>query len=120
MQAAAWLPKSLPWIPPDHDESVVNAVRAFKAGIANAYQQQVAWRYLMYVTRATDEFQDLSFRPGGEEGRRASDFAEGSRFVGMMFNKLLRPEFTPKPPPVIQPTIQKRMRQRRAQKVVAS
>lgn len=115
---AVWLPKSLPWIPPDHTDEVVMAIRAFEAGNANAGQQQTAWRYLMYLTRASGEFQDLSFRPGGAEGRRATDFAEGMRFVGMMLRKLLRPEFTPQPKtPALPVSVQKRFRERRAKKV---
>lgn len=114
---ATWLPTTLPWLPPAHDENVVMAIRAFKEGSANTGQQQLVWRYLMYLTRASEEFQDLSFRPDNHGGERATIFAEGSRFVGIMIRKLLRPEFTPKPAPISQPTIQKRMRQRRAQKV---
>jgi hypothetical protein len=52
----------------------------------------------MYVTAASEEFQDLSYRPG-EQGIRATDFAEGKRFVGQQVRKLLRPELTPKPKP---------------------
>lgn len=117
MQAITWLPTAFPWLPPAHDEAVVEAMRAFHAGKANAGQQQMVWRYLMYVTGASEEFQDLSFRPDEKGGRRATDFAEGKRFVGMMIRKLLRPEFTPKPKIDRPPTIQKRLRQRRAEKV---
>jgi hypothetical protein len=116
----AWLPKPLPWMPPDYSDDVVMAVLAFEAGNANEGQQKTVWRYLMYVTKASEEFQDLSFRPsGGSAGAtgEATLFAEGSRFVGMMFRKLLRPECTPKPS-VDKPSmpIQKRMRQRRAER----
>lgn len=120
MATTPWLPKSLPWIPPDYTDDVVMALRAFESGKANAGQQQTVWRYLMYVTKATDEFQDLSFRPGGANAGapgEATIFAEGSRFVGMMFRKLLRAECTPKPStPVISETMQKRMRARRSGK----
>ncbi len=114
---AAWLPKPLPWMPPDYSDDVVMAVRAFEAGNANEGQQRTVWRYLMYVTKASEEFQDLSFRPsGGAAGGpgEAGFFADGSRFVGMMFRKLLRAECTPKPQSTKAPLpIQKRMRQRR-------
>src|SRR3989304_5357049 len=79
---AQWLPKAQPWFPPDHDEEVVNAVRATQHGNANSAQQQTFWRYLMYVTGASEEFADLSFRPEDNGGTRATDFAEGKRFVG--------------------------------------
>lgn len=112
--AAQWLPKTEPHKPPDHDDEVVAAVRAIYHGKANEAQQQTFWRYLMYVTGVSDEFNDLSYRPGGEDGRRATDLAEGKRFVGLMIRKLLRPEFTPKPQSPEQPkAIQRRMRERR-------
>lgn len=113
-----WLPKPLPWIPPDHDDATVYAIRAVAEGLANDSQQKLFWRYLMYVTKASDEFQDLSFRPSGEKaGARgeATDFAEGMRFVGMMIRKLLRPEFTPKSQDAEPATksVQQRLRDRR-------
>lgn len=112
-----WLPKAEPWFPPDHDEEVVAAVRAMHHGVANAAQQETFWRYLMYVTGASEEFADLSFRPEAKGGTRATDFAEGKRFVGLMIRKLLRPEFTPKPQePEMAATIQKRLKARRENK----
>lgn len=112
-----WLPKAEPHLPPDHDEEVVYAIRAVEQGIANAAQQQTFWRYLMYVTGASEEFNDLSYRPGGSKGRRATDLAEGKRFVGLMIRKLLRPEFTPKPASESPSTmIQERLKSRRTQR----
>lgn len=112
-----WLPKPQPWLPPDHDDEVVGAVRAIEHGNANSAQQQTFWRYLMYVTAATEEFADLSFRPDDKGGKRATDFAEGKRFVGLMIRKLLRPEFTPKPEsPEMPKAIQQRLRERRESK----
>lgn len=109
-----WLPKPKPWHPPDHDDATVHAVRALSEGIANDSQQKLAWRYLMYVTGASEEFADLSYRPDSEGGRRDTDFAEGKRFVGLMIRKLLRSEFTPKPQTTeAQVTVQQRLRQRR-------
>lgn len=117
MPATPWLPKPLPWMPPDYTDDVVMAVRAFEAGNANEAQQRTVWRYLMYVTKASEEFADLSFRPDDKGGERGTIFAEGSRFVGMTLRKLLRPELTPKPS-VNKPAIpiQKRMRQRRTER----
>ncbi len=122
MPALPWLPKPLPWMSPDYSDDIVMAIRAFEAGNANEGQQKTVWRYLMYITKASEEFQDLSFRPsGGASGAsgEATLFAEGSRFVGMMLRKLLRAEFTPRPSS-IQPTtpVHKRMRARRAGKVI--
>lgn len=110
-----WLPKAEPHLPPDgsDDEQVIQAIRAFEAGIANAAQQQLAWRYLMYVSGASEDFADLSYRPLSKGGAAATNFAEGKRFVGLMLRKLLRPEYTPKPQAQpAPPTIQKRMRDR--------
>ncbi len=96
-------------MPPDYDDGVIYAIRAFKEGKANEGQQQHLWRWLSYVC-AADDYQDLSFRPGGEEGRRATDFAEGKRFVFQQIKKLLNPTYTPKKP-TPKPTIaQKRLR----------
>lgn len=119
MPATPWLPKPLPWMSPDYTDDVVMAIRAFEAGNANEGQQRTVWRYLMYVTRASEEFADLSFRPEDKGGERATIFAEGARFVGLMLRKLLRAECTPKTqsPQSNQP-IQKRMRARRAGKVI--
>jgi hypothetical protein len=91
-----WLPKKEPHEPPDYDEDVVYAVRAVSNGSANEGQQKLFWRWLMYVTKASEEFQDMSYRPG-ETGVRAMDFAEGKRFVGMQVRKMLHPVLTPKP-----------------------
>jgi hypothetical protein len=84
-------------MPPDHDESVVYAVRAIATGTANDGQQLLFWRYLNYVCASSDEFQDMSFRPAEHGGDRDTCFAEGKRFAGAMIRKLLRPEFTPGP-----------------------
>jgi hypothetical protein len=109
-----WEHKEQPWHLPDHDEEVVYAVRALGQGVANAEQQQVFWRYLMYVTAASEEFADVSYRPDAMGGERNTVFAEGKRFVGLMFRRLLNPKFTPKPEtPSIPDTARERLRQRR-------
>jgi len=90
-----WKTHKDPWFPPDYDEDVIGAVRAFSMGIATISQQKLVWAYLMYVCKSSDEFADLSFRPG-PDGEKASTFAEGKRFVGMQIRKLLRPELNPK------------------------
>jgi hypothetical protein len=92
-----WLPKAQPHIPPDYDEQVIYAIRAWSQGKASENQQMLAWDYVMYVTGASEEFNDLSYRPDKEGGTRAMDFAEGKRFVGLMIRKMLRPEVTPRP-----------------------
>lgn len=89
-QQTLWRPHKEPWKPPDHDESVVYAVRALVEGSANAGQQKLLADYLRYIT----DLDAMSYRPG-EEGRRDTDFAEGKRFVGREFFKLLHPLYTP-------------------------
>ena len=89
-----WLPKKEPWLPPDHDEASIYAIRALASGTANDGQQKLAWAYIMYVTGASEEFADLSYRAGAH-GDRDTAFAEGKRFVGLQLRKLFRPELTP-------------------------
>src|SRR5688572_718237 len=90
-----WLPKKDPHHPPDHDDAVIWAWRAFVQGKATESQQTTLRDYIAYITGTSDEFADLSYRPGAE-GRGATDFAEGKRFVGLMLRKLSRPELTPR------------------------
>lgn len=92
--AAIWMPKKDPWAPPDLTDDVVWAIRAFSKGAAGEGQQRVVWNYLMYLTGASEQFADLSFRPG-MEGMRATDFAEGKRFIGLQLRKPLHPALTP-------------------------
>jgi len=92
----SWRPKKEPWMPVDYDDDVIYAVRAVEKGIASPSQQKLFWDWIMYVTGAGEQFQDISFRPGAD-GVRATDFAEGRRFIGQQVRKMLRPELTPKP-----------------------
>ena len=112
----SWSHKKDPWHPPDYDDQVIWAVRAFFQGEATQSQQMTVRDYLMYVTGASEEWADLSYRPG-EDGRRATDFAEGKRFSGLMLRKLLRPELTPRGEHEVGvPTLAKPKRQRRKEK----
>jgi hypothetical protein len=114
-----WMPKAEPHFPPwgSGDPEIVMAIRAWKTGTANAGQQQLAWAYMMFITGASEDFADLSYRSDEKGGRRATDFAEGKRFIGLMIRKLLRPEFTPKPQAQTQPpSVAARIRKRATQK----
>lgn len=86
-----WKPKKDPWHPLDYDDRVIYAVRALEQGTASMPQQRIIWRYLMYATGADE----MSFRPGGPDGVRDTDFALGRQFVGHSFKKMLHPELTP-------------------------
>ena len=96
MSTMNWVDHLQPWAAPSNDEFIVYAVRALVDGKASDSQQKLIWEYLMYVTKASDRWQSLSYRPG-EGGARDTDFAEGKRFVGIQFRKLLHPDLTPKP-----------------------
>lgn len=95
----AWLPKREPWDIPDAGEQVTYAIRAFHDGKANEGQQKLVWDWINYITGAGERWQDLSFRPGGEEGRRLTDFAEGKRWVGIHLRRHLSSALTPRPKP---------------------
>lgn len=82
-----------PHEPTQYDDQIIAAVRALHSGTANEGQQKAAWDWIVY--RASG-YNDLSYRPGGEDGRRASDFMEGRRFVGAQMLKLLQPILTRK------------------------
>ena len=84
-----------PFEPAQYDNSIVAATRALANGEANEGQQQLFWKWLI---EEVSGYFDLSFRPGGDDGRRLSDFAEGKRFVGSQCLKMLQPVLTPAKP----------------------
>jgi hypothetical protein len=65
----------------------VYALQALERGQANAAQQQRAIAFVVYELCAVDR---MSFYPGAEDGRRASDFAEGKRWVGCYLRRILK------------------------------
>jgi hypothetical protein len=65
----------------------VYALQALARGQANAGQQQRAIAFIVDELCATDR---MSFYPGAEDGRRASDFAEGKRWVGCYVRRILK------------------------------
>lgn len=77
----------LPWqlpldrIPP----SAIVALRAIEAGTANEHQQREALAYIRDRLCGVDK---MSFWPGADDGRRASDFAEGKRWVGSQIRRI--------------------------------
>jgi hypothetical protein len=80
--------KSGPHTPAEYDEKVIMAVRAFHEGKASRGQQML-FRY--WLLNAVCRVDDMSFRIGGEDGRRATDFAEGKRYVANQYRKMLNP-----------------------------
>lgn len=73
-----------PWHPVQSDPVIATAVQALARGEADPAQQKEALEWIIEVAAMTH---DQSFFPGGEEGRRDSDFAAGRRFVGLAIIK---------------------------------
>ncbi len=73
-----------PWQLPDIAVEDVYAVQAIAAGRAGQAEQLRFWAFLQRFTGTGR----MTFYPGGEDGRRATDFAEGMRFVGDQMRRL--------------------------------
>jgi hypothetical protein len=76
-----------PWKLPPLPEDVMYAIQSVAKGTANPFQQRRAFEFLTEMLCETDR---MSFWPGGEDGRRASDFAEGKRWVGLQLRRILK------------------------------
>jgi hypothetical protein len=76
-----------PWTPAGYDVIDVQAIQALVRGDATSDQQQRALRWIVEQAAGT---YDQSFWPGGEDGRRNTDFSEGRRFVGNQIVKLTK------------------------------
>ncbi len=68
-----------PYVPPKYEKKHVASWQAITQGKATEHQQKLFAEYLVYILCGT---YDMSYRPGGEEAKRDTDFAEGRRFVG--------------------------------------
>lgn len=93
MHKTEWISRANPWEPPQYDDDVIYAIRAFHSGSANEGQQKLVWRWFQYACGSDD----ISFRPDDKGGQRATDFAEGKRFMGQQLRKFLHPAMTPAP-----------------------
>lgn len=76
-----------PWAPVDYETADAVAMQALVAGEATPEQQMRALKWI--IEKAAGAY-DQTFWPGGEDGRRNTDFAEGRRFVGNSIVKLTR------------------------------
>jgi hypothetical protein len=78
-----------PWelLPHQLTPSGVYAIQALAQGMADANQQQLAWTFIREVLCACET---MSFWPGAEDGRRASDFAEGKRWIAAQLRRISR------------------------------
>lgn len=74
------------------DPQDIFALQAVQKGKASEGQQQRALDFILRLT----EHEKMTFYPGGDDGRRASDFAEGKRFIGSQIVRVLkmRPDTT--------------------------
>ncbi len=79
-----------PWKTPPYDPRHAYAIQALAKGVANAPQQQLALQFIVKELCETDR---LTFWPPehGHDGMRATDFAEGKRWVGLEIRRLLLP-----------------------------
>ena len=75
-----------PWLPPKWDLADASALQALARGDADGPAQKRALKWI--VDHACGTY-DMSYRPGGADGRRDTDFAEGRRFAGNQIVKLL-------------------------------
>ncbi len=75
-----------PWKPASYEPADAAALQALARGNANGEQQK---RALDWLVKTCCRTYDLSYRPGGEEGRRDTDFAEGRRSVGLQLVTML-------------------------------
>ena len=84
---------SAPWLLPRLDNADIYALQAVAKGIANEGQQRRAWDYVVRILCETDR---MTFWPGAEDGKRATDFAEGKRWVGVQLRRIekLRPDMS--------------------------
>lgn len=77
-----------PWEAPEISVPEIMALKGLAAGTASPQQQRMA---LVTILTKFSCVYDMSFRPGAD-GARASDFAEGKRFVGgRILNAIDRP-----------------------------
>ena len=84
---ASKAPRTAAWMFADYEDADAAAMQALMRGEADPAQQG---RALKWIIESACGYYDLSFRPGGEEGRRDTDFAEGRRFVGASIVKLTK------------------------------
>lgn len=81
-------------MPPAFEEREVAAIQALSRGNATMEQQKLALSWIIgspprAMNNSASGYYDLSFRPGGLEGDRATVLAEGRRFVGGQILKLI-------------------------------
>lgn len=106
-----------PWVMEQVPSQTLYAIQAVAEGRASSLQQMVAWFFIIDVLCKTDR---MSFFHGGEDGRRATDFSEGKRWIGSQLRRLqkIKPEFqdlTREPP--LPPELREATREQAAQEM---
>lgn len=75
-----------PWLPPELDVEDMGAIRAVWNGTAAAHQQRKALECIVKKLCGTDH---SAFVPGGEEGRRATDYALGKADIARLITSII-------------------------------
>lgn len=84
------------WQPAAYDKYDVAAIQALATGTANDQQQLRALKWIVEKACLT---YDQPWFPGGAEGARATDFANGKRAVGLQIVKLTKLDASKLPRP---------------------
>jgi len=96
----------LPWDPIDLTRSELASIKAVADGVAQGEQQRIAFRAIQLKLCAVDQA-SFTVLPGSEDGRRATDFAEGKRWVGLTLRQVLGHQYPVNPrgpePPMPEP-----------------
>jgi hypothetical protein len=87
--AAAAAAAHAPWLPHPHEPADQLSIQRLAAGTANPLEQKQALKWIMSCAGYLDE----PYRPGGEDGRRETDFALGKAHVGRQIAKMLNVTF---------------------------
>lgn len=78
---------TMPWqVGGQPEPADIYAVQALAQGRAGEAEQHRVWAFLQRFCGCGR----MTFYPGGEDGRRATDFAEGKRFVGDQLRRFSR------------------------------
>lgn len=80
-----------PYSGSEYNEASLYAARAFWEGKASESQQLLVRDWLLHRLCKVDESTHM---PGGVDGQRASDFAEGKRWVGVQLRWMQTQEAT--------------------------
>jgi hypothetical protein len=79
-----------PWKPTPWEPADALSIKRVASGAANALEQRRAIEWIMRCTGYGGE----PYRPGGEDGRRETDFALGKASVGRQIAKILNIDLT--------------------------